>query len=225
MMSHSAILDKPGTNAVDIRQISDTPARWDEFVKKHSHGSPFHLTAWQRMIAKTFGHQQVHIVAQAADEIVGILPLFLVRSRLFGRVLVSTPQAAYGGILATSEAVARAILDQARHLATESNVEFLELRGFRNPVSDDTLLKKDLYVTFRQELQKDPEANLLAIPRKTRAEVREGIKHGLEFKVDAIGPKEFFDVYSRSVHSLGTPVFPQKLFRAGLEEFGSDCKI
>ena len=66
---------------------------------------------------------------------------------------------------------------------------------------------------------------MLAIPRKTRAEVREGIRHELEFKADAIGPPEFFDVYSRSVHQLGTPVFPKRLFATGLKHFGGDCKI
>jgi FemAB-related protein (PEP-CTERM system-associated) len=47
----------------------------------------------------------------------------------------------------------------------------------------------------------------------------------LEFKVDEIGPSEFFDVFSQSVHQLGTPVFPKRLFANGLKHFGSDCKI
>ena len=70
-----------------------------------------------------------------------------------------------------------------------------------------------------------PETNLLAIPRKTRAEIREGIRNQLEFRVDAIGPREFFDVYSRSVRDLGTPVFPKQLFVNGSQQFGSNCKI
>jgi FemAB-related protein (PEP-CTERM system-associated) len=140
-------------------------------------------------------------------------------------MLVSTPQAAYGGILASSECVSKAILQRARELAKELRVEFLELRSFQNEVADERLLRKDLYVTFRQQLFEDPEANLLAIPRKTRAEIREGIKNGLEFRVDEIGMKDFFGVYSRSVHELGTPVFPLQLFAGGPREFGSNCKI
>src|SRR5205085_10032659 len=161
-------------------------------------------------IQETFGHQPRHIVARDEQgSVVGVLPLFLVRSRLFGRMLVSTPQAAYGGILANSDPVTQTVFDRARDLAKELNVQFLELRNFRQPIAADSLVKKDLYVTFRQELLPDPEANLLSIPRKTRAEVREGIKHGLEFRVNEIGTKEFFDVYSRSVRDLGTPVFPK----------------
>ena len=160
-----------------------------------------------------------------SGKIVGVLPLFLVRSRIFGRLLVSTPQAAYGGILADSDSTMQAIFEHAAQIAKELDVQFLELRNFQNRTPDEALLQKDIYVTFRTELQQDPEASMLAIPRKTRAEVREGIKHGLEFKVDAIGPAEFFEVYSRSVHQLGTPVFPRQLFENGLHQFGEDCKI
>src|SRR5688572_13379593 len=85
---------------------------WDEFIKSHPHGSPFHLMAWQRLIRTTFGFEPKHVVAQERDsrQICGVLPLFLVRSAIFGRMLVSTPQAAYGGVLAESGCVEDAIL-------------------------------------------------------------------------------------------------------------------
>jgi FemAB-related protein (PEP-CTERM system-associated) len=200
---------------------------WDKFVESHPHGSAFHLTAWQRLIQNSFGFEPKHIAARNSPngEISGILPLFLVRSAIFGRMLVSTPQAAYGGVLADSDSVEQAILDRARELAKELQVQFLELRNFQNPTTDDRLLKKDLYVTFRQELKADLEANMLAIPRKTRAEIREGIKHGLEFRVNDIRPKDFYKVYARSVRDLGTPVFTRQLIENGQREFGPACKI
>src|SRR6185436_2980910 len=101
---------------------------WDAFVKAHPFGSSFHLSNWQNTIQKTFGHKPCHIVARdSKNEVAGVLPLFLVRSRLFGRMLVSTPQAAYGGILATSDSVTHQILNRAQQIAREQNVEFLEL--------------------------------------------------------------------------------------------------
>jgi FemAB-related protein (PEP-CTERM system-associated) len=206
--------------------VSD-PQRWDAFVRSHPSGSAFHLMAWQRLIHRSFGYEPKHIIARSAasGDVLGVLPLFLVRSLLFGRMLVSTPRAQYGGILASSQETEQAILQRARKLAEELKVEFLELRNFRNTAADEGLLQKDLYVTFRQELREDIEANLLAIPRKTRAEVREGIKHGLEFKVDEIGPNEFFQLYSRSVRDLGTPVFTKRLIDEGPRQFGTNCKI
>jgi FemAB-related protein (PEP-CTERM system-associated) len=182
--------------------------------------------SWQRTIYETFRHRPFHLAAKTASgRLLGVLPLFLVRSRIFGRLLVSTPQAAYGGILADSDSTAQALFKGAAEIANELQVQFLELRSFQNKIPADSILEKDIYVTFRTELNQDPEASMLAIPRKTRAEVREGIKHGLEFKAEAIGAADFFNVYSRSVHQLGTPVFPRQLFENGLLQFGSDCKI
>jgi len=202
------------------------PAEWDAYVRAHANGSPFHLMAWQRVIQDTFGHQPRHLVARTSSgRVSGVLPLFLVRSRIFGRLLVSTPQAAYGGVLADTESASQAIFQRAAEIAKDLEVQFLELRSFQNSTPGNSLLKKDIYVTFRTQLQPDPEANMLAIPRKTRAEVREGIRNEFEFRVDAIGPTEFFDVYSRSVRQLGTPVFPKQLFVNGLRHFGRDCRI
>jgi FemAB-related protein (PEP-CTERM system-associated) len=207
---------------------SDLWGSWDRFVQVHPQGSPFYLKAWQNTVESTFGHEPRHLVAldSATSEVVGVLPLFLVRSMLFGRMLVSTPQAAYGGVLANSESVSAALVEHARELAGASRVEFLELRNFRNRIEHAALLEKDLYVNFRQKLFDDPEVNMEAIPRKTRAEIREGIKNGLEFRVSGIGVDEFYGVYSQSVRALGTPVFSKRLFRNGLQEFGSqNCKI
>jgi len=216
---------KPSESILLIGDKFD-PSAWDEFVRLHEGGSPFHLMPWQRMIHETFGHQPLHIVAKSAgDRLKGILPLFLVRSRIFGRVLVSTPQAAYGGILADSDSTSYSMFQRAAEIARELDVQFLELRSFQNGLTGIPLLQKDIYVTIRTELQPDPEANMSAIPRKTRAEIREGIRHNLEFGENCIGPAEFFDVYSRSVRQLGTPVFPKRLFINGLRSFGSDCKI
>jgi FemAB-related protein (PEP-CTERM system-associated) len=211
---------------ITLSHVVSNSDQWDAFIHSHPNGSPFHLTAWQRLIHDTFGYEPKHIVARGAGgEICGVLPLFLVRSLLFGRMLISTPQAAYGGVLASSDSAEQAILHRARQMAKELRVQFLELRNFRNPIAGHRLPVKDLYVTFRQALLEDLEANLLAIPRKTRAEIREGIRKGLEFKVDEIGPDEFYSVYSRSVRDLGTPVFTKRLFENGRREFGPDCKI
>jgi FemAB-related protein (PEP-CTERM system-associated) len=220
-------MDHTGIRVSSFRESTVNLREWDGYVEAHPAGTPFHLMAWQRMIESSFGHEAKHLVARRAEtgELIGLLPLFCVRSRIFGQLLVSTPQAAYGGALTNSPAAAHALLDHARQLALETRVRFLELRHFRNAVNDPTLASKDLYVTFRQELFENPEENNLAIPRKTRAEIREGIRKELEFRVNEIETKQFYQVYSRSVRDLGTPVFSLSLFANGLREFGSNCKL
>ncbi len=219
------VTDKPSISVLGSGM--DSIPGWDDYVYSHAAGSVFHLHAWQRLIEASFGHRPMHIVAYESQskKIVGLLPLFLVRSRIFGRMLVSTPQSAYGGVLADSETIQDAILRVAEDLARRHRVRFLELRNYRNTVSDPDLMSKDLYVTFRQKVAADPDAMMNRIPRKTRAAIREGIRNQLEFKVDEAGVQGFYRVYSQSVRNLGTPVFAKRLFENGLREFGSDCKI
>ncbi len=200
--------------------------KWDAYVQAHPQGSVFHLSNWQKLIHSSFNHNHRHLIARdSTNAIVGLLPLFLVHSRIFGRMLVSTPQAAYGGMLADDPQISDALLDKAQQIARNENVDFLELRNFLNPSQSAGLQLKDLYVTFRQELFEDPEKNFLAIPRKTRAECREGIKNGLEFRVNEISVDQFYQIYSRNVRDLGTPVFSKRLFANGMREFGEHCKI
>jgi FemAB-related protein (PEP-CTERM system-associated) len=219
---------QPVTEGAKLYNLSagDNGRKWDSYVDGHPHGSIFHANSWQRMIESSFPHLPFHLIYEnGIGNIAGILPLFLVRSRLFGRMLISTPQAAYGGILADSEPIAIGLLTKAQEIARSQNADFLELRCFQNAANDSDLLIKDLYVTFRQELFEDPEKNFLAIPRKTRAECRAGINKGLEFRTNEIGVNDFYQVYSRSVRDLGTPVFSRKLFENGMREYGDRCKI
>ena len=204
----------------------DQIQRWDSYVTAHAHGTAFHLSNWQKMIESSFRHEARHIILENQEgDILGILPLFLVRSRIFGRMLISTPQSAYGGILADNDSGAGILLAKAQEIARIENVQFLELRNFQNILKAPQLQAKDLYVTFRTELDADPEKNLLSIPRKTRAECRAGTKNALEFKVDEVGIDDFYRIYSRSVRDLGTPVFSKRLFENGMRAFGDRCKI
>lgn len=206
---------------------SPTASSWDDFVREHPDGTLFHLSAWQRVIEKSFGHEPQHLIAvePRSGETVGILPLFLVRSWIFGKMLISTPLAAYGGVLADCPETAQALFAHARGLAQEENVQFLELRSFKNGLNEPSLALKDLYVTFRQELYADPEENYRRIHRKARAVIRNGIQNGLEFGADVVGLDEYFHLYSLCVRDLGTPVFPKVLFANMRGEFGSNCKI
>ena len=151
-----------------LSDVEKEASRWDRFVSSHPDGTVFHLSNWQWTVASSFGHQQFHLIAEDRDtrELLGLLPLFLVKSLFFGRMLISTPQAAYGGILACSPVAATSILERARSLAREKDVQFLELRSFRKAQTEPSLATRDLYVTFRQDLCADPEKNMAAIPAR-----------------------------------------------------------
>ncbi len=214
--------------------IHDQDPRWDEFVMAQSAGTFFHLSAWREILASSFGYQPIYLWVQNSGRVRGILPLFLVKSLLFGRSLVAMPIGVYGGIVATDENIGRMLLDEAVRLAREHQVRYLELRG--NPYGEFNIAalangsasswsRRDLYVTFVNEIDATDEANLARIPRKQRRMVRQGEKHGLKAIFDNARLKEFYDVYAESVRNLGTPVFGYAYFQSLVDVFGDKCKV
>ncbi len=220
----------PSINALTA---ADT-ARWDAYVKAAPAATFCHLTGWLNVIKRTWGHRDHSLYAERQGRIVGVLPLMHVKSPLFGSMLISTPNAVYGGVVADDDVAHRALLEAAARLARELNVDFLELRdtAAMQPVYDEAAyenyhLQDELYVTFDHPITTDEEALLKTFPRDTRRMIRQGPKHNLSATLerDDRALNEFYEVYAISVHHLGTPVFPKRLFAEFLREFPNECDI
>jgi FemAB-related protein (PEP-CTERM system-associated) len=147
----------------------------------------------------------------------------LIRSRLFGRRMVSPGFGAYGGPLADNPAAANALDRAAVDLARQRGAGHLEYR-LRQPRHPDWPKRDDLHATFRKTLDPDPDANFSAIRRKQRAEVRRGLNRGL---TDTVEPDiaRFYPIYAQSVRNLGTPVFARAYLRALKEVFAETCEV
>ncbi len=196
--------------------------RWNDFVFSCPEATFFHRAEWQEIIRRVFRHPTFYLYAETAGEIVGVLPLAHVNSRLFGNALVSLPFAVYAGVAASHAEAAAALETEARQLALKLGVDHLEFRNIAPKHPEWPT--QDLYVTFRKEIQPEVEANMLAIPRKQRAMVRKGIKNGLISELDHDADR-FFAVFADNVHRHGTPALPKRYFETLLEVFGDDCRI
>jgi FemAB-related protein (PEP-CTERM system-associated) len=208
-----------GVREADLANVAET-ARIDAFVRQHAAGTPFHLTGWSRAIASGCGQRAHYLLAEQADgELVGILPLTEMRSRLFGKAMVSAGFAVDGGILGGAR---ESLASGAWSLAQACGCPGVELRGGDAPEGWET--DETSYLGFVRALAADDDAELLAIPRKQRAEVRRSLGFDLEVATGtgATMLAEHYRVYAESVRNLGTPVFPAALFRAVVHEIDAD---
>ncbi len=197
-------------------------SRWDSFVEANPDGTFFHQSGWKDVIERSFGHKTYFLYAERDGEITGILPLVHISSLLFGNTLVSTAFCVYGGIVASDSTTALVLDKEACRLAEELGVDCLEMRNRVQKTPERP--HKELYVTFRKELDADVEKNMLAIPRKQRAMVRKGIEAGLTSSID-LGVDCLYRAYSESVRNLGTPVFPKKYFQVLKDVFADQCEV
>nr|WP_225883497.1 FemAB family XrtA/PEP-CTERM system-associated protein [Sphingomonas aliaeris] len=220
-------LDVPLTLRFADLNCDGERARIDAWVRAQAGATPFHLPAWSVAVARACGHISHTLIAERSDNsLAGLLPMTEISSPLFGRALVSNGFAVDGGILTTEPNAIRQLGEAAWALAQELRCPTLELRG--GPAEGTEWLRDEgNYLGFVRDLAANDDTELLAVPRKQRAEVRKSLASDLEVTVgrDAAAARAHYAVYAQSVRNLGTPVFPAQLFREVLSEFGEDADI
>lgn len=201
--------------------------RIEAFLADHPDATPFHRPAWLKAVEHGTGNRALALIADHGGAICAYLPLHEVHSPIFGRMLASTGFAVGGGIL-TAGCEAAVLFPRLEELALRRSCASVELRGGDLPEEGDGWsIKTQSHCGFVRPLADSDEAELLAIPRKQRAEVRKGLERELEVTVGK-GPEgraAHYAVYAESVRNLGTPVFPRALFDAVLDRFGEDADI
>lgn len=213
---------------IAIKNCSDAgAAAWDGYVRRADHATFCHLSGWRRVIERTWRHQSHCLYAEREGRVAGILPLFRVAVPLFGSMLVSTPNAVYGGAVADDDHVHDNLIEAAKSLAARLRVDYLELRDTRDgEAATSGFHRQNLYVTFDHPITPDEDALMKSFPRDIRRMIRQGARHGL---TSEFGREEslddFYEVYATSVRNLGTPVFPKRLFAEFLREFPGESDI
>ena len=199
----------------------DEIARVEAYVASNG-GSVFQRPAWLTAMEAGTGQWACGLVAEHGDELMGWLPLSEIHSPIFGRALISSGFAVGGGILAGKQTTALALAEAACEMSVRLGCATVELRG--GPLPRGWQISRDSHCGFVADLAGDDEAQLLAIPRKQRAEIRKGLKQDLTVHIGT-SPRDRTDhytVYAESVRNLGTPVFPRSLFDAALDNLDSD---
>ena len=201
--------------------------RIDQFIENHPQGTAFHRPAWVIAVSKACSHGWRYLLAEnTAGELQAILPVNLIHSALFGRALVSTGFAVGGGILSVDDKATETLADAVWDFAETHGFPAVELRGGATPLGH-WQNRDGVYAGFVTDLADDDDSQLLAIPRKQRAEVRKGLKNDLTIRIgsDEEDRADHYAVYAESVRNLGTPVFPKALFDAVMDAFGADADI
>ena len=213
---------------VDLAEPEEV-RRLEDFVAAHPQGTPFHRPAWLAAVARGTGNRAAALVLERGGELIGYLPLSEIHSPIFGRLLASTGFAVGGGVLLAQGADSAPLFAAVEELAQRRSCPSVELRGGALPEArpDGWTIKRDSHCGFIRPLASDDEAELLAIPRTQRAEVRRSLTLPLTVTVGTgkVERDAHYAVYATSVRNLGTPVFPRALFEAVMDGLGDDADI
>jgi FemAB-related protein (PEP-CTERM system-associated) len=224
-VSSQAVACELPSPAVTIRDFdSGIAGEWDLFISSAPQATPFHSTAWMRALQKTFNYENRSLYAQRAGKLTGVLPLFLITNWIVGRCLISSPFADYGGVCAEDDQSVDALVARAREIGLAEKVDFLELRHQTGKPRPE-FYTRDLYVSFATDLAEQPEVQLKRLPRDTRYMIRKGEKVGLEVHYGLEQLPEFYGLFARNWHRLGTPVFSRQWLEVLAQEFESAAEL
>ncbi|MDE2060227.1 MAG: FemAB family PEP-CTERM system-associated protein [candidate division NC10 bacterium] len=214
----------PEGTAIDVALLApDQEKAWEDFVEASSHATFAHLLGWRNMVEKTYHHTPFYLMAQERGRVVGLLPLFLIESRIFGRFMVTAPYLSYGGLIADDAEASRSLVEKARELAIEQRVEYLEIRGSRR--IDQGLILKDKYCTFVLSLCRGPKALWSRLEGRARKAVRKAMYSGLMVERGHSLVEAFAGLVSRHMRDLGTPFHRAIFYRNILAEFQNQSEI
>jgi FemAB-related protein (PEP-CTERM system-associated) len=213
---------------VEIKQLMEKDAqKWDAFVQKCPYSTFYHQSAWKKVIEETYGHKAFYLYAENKDrEVVGILPLFLIRNVLFfKKQFISVPFAPYAGVCCEDQEAGDALINEAISLGRKLDVDYCELRQYRNFTPSARYDFTNYYVTSVLTLSETPEETLNNLTRNKRKTVYKSQKNNLTFGYFSENNTifdEFHRIYSVNMKILGSPHHGEKFFRNILKYTNSD---
>lgn len=148
---------------------------------------------------------------------VGVLPLFLIESRLTGRRLISMPYAVAGGPLFADEIAREALEEGLRILQAALGVGQAEIRSEHACFRDAAALEG--YVKFERTLPATEADVLTSVPRKARAVIRRAME--CERLVITEGSAQLplmWRLYALNMRRLGSPAYPMRFLKALMAE-------
>lgn len=198
--------------------------KWNQFVDQSLLAKIYHRAEWQSLIKDVFGHDSVYL--QALDEhgqIVGILPIVKMESKLFGRFAVSMPYFNYGGAVGNDVLIETLMMQKAREYFDNSRLDFIE---FRDEKPRDGFPGKQEKITMILPLMDDPEAMF----NSYKAKIRSQIKRPLRDNVNIIfgGEEylnEFYEAFTTNMRDLGTPPYTKHFFAEILRRFPENAYL
>lgn len=192
--------------------------QWDDFVKFHPKGSPFHLSGWIKTIHDTYSFEPfLYVLKNESGNISGVSPFFFIRSVFTGTRVVSLPFSDYCGPLCTNEEEENDFLERIIK-ERKNRIRYVEIRGVLSKNSG--FIEYNYYKRHTLQLFPDPRKVLKKVDKRTiQYSIRKAQKSGVEVREEnnQQGMEEFQRLNKLTRMKHGVPSQPSNFFKGLLE--------
>ena len=201
-------------------------SRINDYLSNSPHAVPYHHMQWLQAVKKAYGFDYDYLIAETDDNIVGVLPLCRFKSLTGKSSLCSLPFCDIGGVVADTEEVKETLVQYALNLADQLQATPLELRQRYNGQQQNVDLT-NRKVSMLLDLPESAESLLSGFKSKLRSQIKKSEKNGLQFDIanDAKSIDDFFYVFSRNMHVLGSPTHSIKWFQSLSEMYQENMVV
>jgi len=204
---------------------TDDYVELDKYINCSRASNLYHDYRWGNIVGKCFGHRYHVLISEDNNGIMnGVLPLVHIKSSSFGNFIVSMPYFNYGGVCADDDFIRDQLIADAVRIGKELKVHHIEFRqenSFHNGFPEKTSK-----VSMRLSLPGSFDDLWNSFPSKLRSQIKVPQKAGM---ISRIGRTEeldgFYEVFSKNMRDLGTPVYPKLFFRNILDQFPESARI
>jgi FemAB-related protein (PEP-CTERM system-associated) len=162
--------------------------------------------------------------------VTGILALTQVRHRIFGNYLTTSPFGSYGGFAFSSVEARNQLLAEARLLAAEIGVEYVNIRWLGIDSKPDSTpagwVQQPIYATYQLDLNADPQALMPSFSSDHRNHIRKSQKKGFIIKYGHLDLlDDAYEALARSMHELGSPYHAKSYLAELAESLGETIEL
>lgn len=204
-------------DTLHIIEYTDQRREWDGYVRSSPTATVYHQIGWKKIIEDSFGHKAYYLMAKENGTVKGILPLFLIRSKISGRVLVSIPQF-IAGVCADNEGIENMLVTEAIKITKQVKADFLELRQFCK-VGGMNLPHRNHKASFLLDISPGLETIWKDFKKQVRNRIKKGQQKNFTVKFGDEYLGEFYHCFASQMKKLGVPVYGYQFFRSIMEEF------
>ncbi len=191
---------------------------WNEYVVGKEGGSFFHLFLWEKVIEQSFRFQPHYISSKdQKGKICGVLPLFLIKSRLTGKRLVSLPFSYICGPLADSKDTMESLIEGGLKIHEKTKSGYMEIKASREEedLKNIGFQESKYYKTYILQLT-NPEENWRNLHKSsTQRSINKAKKEGVKilFSEEEKGLEEFYRLNLGTCRFHGIPPQPYKFLK------------
>jgi len=188
--------------------------RWDEFVKSHPKGTPFHLSCWMHTIYESYSFKPLfYVLKNDNNNLSGVFPCFLVKGLFNGARIVSLPFSDYCGPLFTDLYQEKKLLMKI----IKENIDRVKYLEIRSPLlSDSDFICHNYYKRHVLDLNEDPNKVRKNFNKKTiKYSIRKAKMAGVVIREENshLGIEEFYRLHMLTRKKHGIPSPPIKFFK------------